>query len=132
MPPRAVQPRAKAKAEAAVKAGATAKGQGKSARRGRQVVQAAAAGQAGADGAAGAVAAPVAQFDFAQFHTDNRNQNAVNAQIYNEVLHPAINATVQDQDVSGIGTLLCLCKCNMTVQMMLVVSRHRSIWLSSS
>ena len=99
MPPRAVQPKAKAKAEAAVKAGATAKGQGKSARRGRQVVQAAAAGQAGADGAAGAVAAPVAQFDFAQFHTDNRNQNAVNAQIYNEVLHRAIDAIVQDQEV---------------------------------
>ena len=99
MLPRAVQPQAKAKAESAVKAGATAKGQGKSARRGRQVVQAAAAGQAGADGAAGAVAAPVAQFDFAQFHTDNRNQNAVNAQIYNEVLHPAIDAIVQDHEV---------------------------------
>ena len=101
MPPRAVQPKAKAKAEAAVKAGAKAKGQGKSARRRRQVVQAAAAGQAGADGAAGAVAAPlaVAPFDFAQFHADNRNQNAVNAQIYNEVLQPAIDAIVQDHEV---------------------------------
>jgi len=101
MPKAVVQPKAKAKAEAAVKAGAKAKARGDRALRGRQGVQAVAAGQAGADSAAGAVAAPlaVAPFDFAQFHADNRNQNAVNAQIYNEVLQPAIDAIVQDHGV---------------------------------